>query len=67
MDKMSKKSAVGPVEVLRSSDGGKEITSKGLNAKIAVFYLPGTVQNKKFKIDLFGSKNGFLSVKPIRH
>lgn len=48
-------------------DGEKEITNKGLNARIVVFYLPGTVQNKKFKIDLYGSRNGFMSGKPIRH
>lgn len=65
--KISKKSAVGHVGAWRLSDGEKEITSKGLNARTVVFYLRGTGQGKRFKIGLFGSRNGFMSGKPTRH
>ena len=50
-----------------SSLGGNNRISNGLNARIAAFYLPVTALDRKPKIALFGSRNGLLSDKLLRH
>jgi hypothetical protein len=56
---MIKKNVVGIVKVLRLFDGENRVVSKDLNVKIVEFYLLGTAPNRKSKIVLSGSKNGY--------